>query len=84
VLGRELLASLQFYQSRPGSLAIGEIVLTGGGAQLDGMDTELSRMLGVPVRAAYPFLRVAPAAKVKLPETPGSLTIAVGLGIEGS
>jgi Tfp pilus assembly PilM family ATPase len=41
VLSRELLASLQFYQSRPGSLAIGEIMLTGGAALLAGTDAEL-------------------------------------------
>ena len=36
VLARELLTSLQFYQSRPGSLAIGEVLLTGGGVELAG------------------------------------------------
>ena len=33
---RELVSSLQFYQNQPGSLGIGEIVLTGGTAQLPG------------------------------------------------
>ena len=33
---RELVSSLQFYQSQPGSLGIGEIVLTGGTAHLPG------------------------------------------------
>ena len=31
---RELVSSLQFYQNQPGSLGIGEIVITGGTAQL--------------------------------------------------
>ena len=48
---RELVSSLQFYQSQPGSLGIGEIVLTGGTAQLPGFAAELSRLLGVRTRS---------------------------------
>jgi type IV pilus assembly protein PilM len=82
VLGRELLASLQFYQSRPGSLDIGEILLTGGGAQLVGIDAELSRTLGVPVRIGDPLGRVTLGKNVTRPVESGSLAIAVGLAIE--
>src|SRR5262249_44997081 len=42
---RDLLASLRYYQERPGSLGIAEIVLTGGGARLAGLSEELSRAL---------------------------------------
>jgi type IV pilus assembly protein PilM len=84
VLARELLASLQFYQSRPGSLAIGEILLTGGGAQLAGTGEELERRLGVPVRVANPFRRITLGKRVTPPALPGSLSIAIGLGIEGA
>ncbi len=82
VLGRELLSSLQFYQSRPGSLDIGEILLSGGGAQLDGIDAELSRALGVPVRLGDPLGRVTLGKNVVRPPESGSLAIAVGLAIE--
>jgi type IV pilus assembly protein PilM len=82
VLGRELVSSLRFYQSRPDSLAIGEVLLSGGGSQLDGFAEELQGLLGAPVRVADPFGRVEPARKVTLPEQAGSLAIAVGLGIE--
>ena len=34
---RELVSSLQFYQNQPGSLGIGEIVLTGGTTGLPGL-----------------------------------------------
>jgi type IV pilus assembly protein PilM len=81
LLARELVSSLQFYQSRPGSLDIGEMLLTGGGAQLDGIDTELGRQLGVPVRLGDPLHRVRLGKDVAHPASP-SLTIAVGLGIE--
>ena len=81
LLARELVSSLQFYQSRPGSLDIGEMLLTGGGAQLDGIDAELGRQLGVPVRLGDPLQRVKLGKDVPHPASP-SLTIAVGLGIE--
>jgi type IV pilus assembly protein PilM len=82
VLGRELLSSLQFYQSRPGSLDIGEILLSGGGAQLDGIDAELTRVLGVPVRVGDPLSRVTLGKNIVRPAESGSLAIAIGLAIE--
>jgi type IV pilus assembly protein PilM len=82
LLARELLSSLQYYQSRPGSLAIAEVLLAGGGSQLIGIAPELERLLGVPVRAADSFAQVKLGKKVKRPADPGSLAIAIGLGIE--
>jgi actin-like ATPase involved in cell morphogenesis len=52
VLSRELLSSLQFYQSRPESLDIGEVLLTGGGALLQGLDEVLRDETGLPVTVA--------------------------------
>ncbi|HWB21725.1 MAG TPA: type IV pilus assembly protein PilM [Gaiellaceae bacterium] len=82
VLARELLSSLQFYQSRPGSLDIGEVLLTGGTSQLAGIETELGRQLGVTVRIGDP-LRSVTTGKLKWPADAASLGIAIGLGIEG-
>ncbi len=79
---RELLSSLRFYQSQPGSLAIGEILLTGGTADQPGFAEELARELGVAVRLVDPLARVELGDGVEQPERPGALTIAVGLGIE--
>jgi type IV pilus assembly protein PilM len=81
-LVRELLSSLRFYQSRPDSLDIGEIVLAGGSAQLPGLAAEVQHGLGAPVRVADPFAHVSLARKLQLPDETGSLAIAVGLGIE--
>lgn len=81
-LARELLSSLRFYQSRPGSLDLSEVVLSGGGAELSGFAEEVQGRLGVPVRVADPFARVSLAKKVKTPESAGSYAVAVGLGIE--
>ena len=82
VLSRELVSSLQFYQARPGSLDIGEILLSGGGAQLTGFSAELERLVGVPVRVGDPFAHVQLGKKVSLPAESGSLAVAIGLGIE--
>lgn len=81
-LVRELLSSLRFYQSRPGSLDLHEVVLAGGGAELPGFADEVQRGLGVPVRLGDPFGRVSLAKRVKTPERAGSYAVAVGLGIE--
>jgi type IV pilus assembly protein PilM len=79
---RELVSSLQFYQSQPGSLGIGEILLTGGTAQLPGLGAELSRLLGVRARVGDPLAHVKVGKKVDREQQLGSLTSAIGLGIE--
>ena len=82
VLSQEIVSSLRFYQTRPGSLAIGELLLTGGASELPGLAEELERLVGVPVRAADPFGRVHLGKKVKRPAEAGSYAVAIGLGIE--
>jgi type IV pilus assembly protein PilM len=79
---RELVSSLQFYQNQPGSLGIGEIVLTGGTAHLPGIADELKRLIGVNVRVGDPLERVRVGKKVADDEQIGSLAVAIGLGIE--
>jgi type IV pilus assembly protein PilM len=79
---RELVSALQFYQNQPGSLGIGEVVLTGGTAELPGIDAELRRLIGVPVRLGDPLTNVRLGKKVDMPEDVGSLATAIGLGIE--
>jgi len=79
---RELVSSLQFYQGQPGSLGIGEIVLTGGTAHLDGLVDELERLIGVRVSVGDPLVRVKLGKRLQTPEPVGSLAVAIGLGIE--
>jgi type IV pilus assembly protein PilM len=79
---RELVSSLQFYQGQPGSLGIAEIVLTGGTAQLPGIDSELARLIGVRVRIGDPLARVDRGKKLGDPDALGSLALAIGLGID--
>jgi type IV pilus assembly protein PilM len=79
---RELVSSLQFYQSQPGSLGIGEIVLTGGTAHLPGFADELGKLIGVRVRVGDPLANVKVGKKVDREQPLGSLAAAIGLGIE--
>jgi type IV pilus assembly protein PilM len=81
---RELVSSLRFYQNQPGSLGIGEVILTGGTAHLPGFADELHRLIGVPVRVGDPLNRLVLPKKFSEPDdySMGSLTVAIGLGIE--
>ena len=79
---RELVSSLQFYQNQPGSLGIGEIVLTGGTTHLPGLASELEKLIGVHVRVGDPLARMKVSKKLGQPEQLGSLAVAIGLGIE--
>jgi type IV pilus assembly protein PilM len=81
---RQLVSSLQFYQNQPGSLSIGEIVLTGGTAHMRGLPEELERLVGVTVRVGDPLMRVRVGknAITDGEQQIGSFAIAIGLGIE--
>ncbi len=81
---RELVASLQFYQTQPDSLGIGEIVLTGGTSQIPGLADSLHQMIGVAVRIGDPLQRVMvhPGVADAYEATIGSLAIPIGLGID--
>jgi type IV pilus assembly protein PilM len=81
-LVRELLSSLRFHQSQPGSLPLAEIQLTGGASGIPGLPGVLERELGIPVRLADPLARVDLAEGVELPDHPGAFAVALGLGIE--
>jgi type IV pilus assembly protein PilM len=79
---RDLVSSLQFYQAQPGALGIGEVVLTGGTAHMDGLIEAVGELVGVPVRVGDPFKRVKVGPKISHEDQPGSVAIAIGLGIE--
>jgi type IV pilus assembly protein PilM len=81
-LARELVASLQFYQGQPGSLAIGEILLSGGTSRMPGLPEELERLTRVRVRRADPLARAKVADSVSAGEDLPSLAVAIGLGVE--
>ena len=55
---RELVTSLQFYQTQTESLGIGGIVITGGTSHLEGLADALHQMIGVNVAVGDPLARV--------------------------
>jgi type IV pilus assembly protein PilM len=79
---RDLVSSLRFYQSQPDSMAIRELVLSGGTSELPGLGEELERLLNVRVRVGDPLGSVRVGRRVKQRERLGSLAAAIGLGIE--
>jgi type IV pilus assembly protein PilM len=81
---RELVSSLQFYQTQPDSLGIGEIVVTGGTSHLGGLSDALHQMIGVSVRLGDPLQRVTVknGAEAGFEQVIGSLAVAIGLGID--
>jgi type IV pilus assembly protein PilM len=78
---RELVSSIQFYQSQPGSLDLREIVLAGGTAELAGLAEALEQMVAVTVRIGDPTVNLAPGRKVKGGEPGPALAVPIGLGM---
>lgn len=81
-LARELGSTLEFYQAQPSSLSFANVAITGGTSHLRGLDKELKKLLGVPVRVADPFARVGNNHDAAAAGQTGSLAVAIGLGIE--
>jgi Tfp pilus assembly protein PilN len=81
---RELVSSLQFYQTQPESLGIREILITGGTSHLEGLADVLHQMIGVSVSVGDPLARVAVQTDipVALDAAIGSLAVPIGLAIE--
>ena len=78
---RELVSSLQFYQSQPDSLGIREVVLAGGTARLAGLATALNRLVGVNVRVGDPLVGISVGQKVKGGMPDASHAVPIGLGM---
>jgi type IV pilus assembly protein PilM len=81
-LARELVASLHFYQGEPESLALSEILVTGGTTQRHGLAEELERLTRVRVRLADPLAAVELSNGVAERDDLASLAVAIGLGVE--
>ncbi len=77
---RELVSSLQFYQSQSDSLGIREVVLAGGTANLGGLAGALERFIGVSVRIGDPLAAVSARKARDLASDP-SFTVPIGLGM---
>jgi type IV pilus assembly protein PilM len=81
-LARELVTSLEYYQSQPESLPISEILISGGTTRIPGFVAELERLTRVRVRQADPLGRVQVDKAVEKRDDLASLAIAIGLGVD--
>ena len=81
---RELVTSLQFYQTQPESLGIGEILVTGGTSHLEGLGEALNQMIGVKVTVGDPLARVSSSVTSApwIDASIGSLAVPIGLAID--
>ena len=83
----EVRSSLDYYQAQPGSAPLSGVVLTGGGATLQGLPERLSAALRLPVEVGSPFDRWDVKDTVYGPEDLArvgpSLATAVGLALGG-
>jgi len=77
---RELVSSLQFYQSQTDSLGIGEVVLAGGTSKLGGLAGLLEQTIGVKVRVGDPLVGVSVGKKLKGEPDPAH-AVPIGLGM---
>ncbi|MEO5632266.1 type IV pilus assembly protein PilM [Gaiella sp.] len=81
---RELVNSLQFYQTQAESLGIGGIVVTGGTSHLEGLEAALQQMIGVDVEIGDPLTRVSPTGDFDpvIEAMIGSMAVPIGLAID--
>ncbi len=83
----EIRNSLDYYLAQTGSGRLSNVVLTGGGALLDGLARRLATVLRLPVTVGSPFDRWPVTGTVYGPDELAlvgpSLAVAVGLGLGG-
>ena len=81
-VARDVIASLQFYQSQPGSLAISEIMVTGGTTRMPGLVEELEKLTRVRVVTANPLAGLQAPDEMLAHDDLASSAVAIGLGVE--
>jgi type IV pilus assembly protein PilM len=82
-LAEEMRISIDYYLGQEGSQPVGEILLSGGGAEDGELVARLDELMALPVSAALPLGRLSPEA---LPpgETAFRHTVSVGLAMGAS
>jgi type IV pilus assembly protein PilM len=85
-LAQELRGALQIYQAKDEGASIGQIMLVGGSANLQGIAALVGHELALPVKAWDPFAKMQFAKKVnidRLRAQAPALTVACGLALRG-
>lgn len=81
-LGDEINRSLRFYVKESGQSVFTHIVLTGGSAILNGLDTYLNNKFNLPIELYNPFNQLECRVPVET-DNPYQMATAIGLAIRG-
>jgi type IV pilus assembly protein PilM len=83
----EIRSSLDYFQAQTGDVQLASVILTGGGASLQGLADRLAEQLRLPVDVGNPFPRLSVQNSVyseqDLAMIGPSMTTAIGLGMGG-
>lgn len=79
-LAEEMRISIDYYLSQPDSQPVGEVLLSGAGAEDGELVTRLNDLLAYPVSVAPPLGRLS-ADSLPIGETPYRHTVSVGLAL---
>jgi type IV pilus assembly protein PilM len=79
-LAEEIRLSVDFYMAQPEARWVGEVVLSGPGAERPGLAEQLGGMIDVPVSVAEPLGRLQ-STQIPAGEDPYRHTISVGLAL---
>ena len=77
---KEVRRSLTYYENQTRAKGFSRIVLTGGGAQMEGFADYLGEDLGLPIKIFDPFKQIE-TGEVSLPGPPSQFALAVGLAL---
>jgi type IV pilus assembly protein PilM len=83
VLG-EITRSLDFFAATAAESRISKVFLSGGGAQVSGLDAAFQQKTNLPVERLNPLARVSPASKLDeefLKEIGPALGVGIGLSL---
>lgn len=80
---REVARSLDYYRGQPDARPIAEVLLTGPGALIGGLDEHFARELGMPVRLGDPRLQIDEAGTMDL-ATASRAVVALGLALDSA
>lgn len=83
----DIRGSIDYYRTQPGATEIRQVVLTGGGAQLEGLGPQLAQLTGVEVVEGRPRAGLTVGdigfPREDLPNLDPYLAVPVGIGLGG-
>lgn len=82
-LTAEIRRSIDFINVQLGDIPTQEMLITGGGSQLAGLEQALSNVLEIPVRSPDPYAQLSGTERLSQVRSPGLLAVPIGLAMRG-